>query len=107
MSEVTIDSFQLNSRQGQSKTFINSMYMIMSSVLRMSSDLSIWVHKTLCMLHNFLCICCHLLTFTFFKINIFKNSFRNTFRVSNGLDPDQDRHSVGPDHLDQNRLQFI
>ena len=25
------------------------------------------------------------------------NSFRNTIRVSNSLDPDQDRHSVGPD----------
>ena len=25
------------------------------------------------------------------------NSFRNTIRVSNGLDPDQDRRSVGPD----------
>ena len=32
------------------------------------------------------------------------NSFRNTIRVSNGLDPDQDRHSVGPD-LDPNCLQ--
>ena len=26
-----------------------------------------------------------------------KNSFRTTIRVSNGLDPDQDRRSVGPD----------
>ena len=26
-----------------------------------------------------------------------KNSFWNTFRVSNGLDPDQDRRFVGPD----------
>ena len=25
------------------------------------------------------------------------NSFRNTIRVSNGLDPDQDQHFVGPD----------
>ena len=33
----------------------------------------------------------------FFKIEVFKSSFRNTIRVSNGLDPDQDRHSVGPD----------
>ena len=29
------------------------------------------------------------------------NFFRNTIRVSNNLDPDQDRHSVGLD-LDQN-----
>ena len=26
-----------------------------------------------------------------------KNSFRNRIRVSNGLDPDQDRRYVGPD----------
>ena len=31
------------------------------------------------------------------KITFSKNSFKNTIRVSNGLDPDQDRHSVGPD----------
>ena len=29
-----------------------------------------------------------------FKINFFKKIFRNTIRVSNSLDPDQDRHSV-------------
>ena len=38
---------------------------------------------------------CRLLTF--FKINFFKKYFRNTIRVSNKLDPDQARHSVGPD----------
>ena len=32
----------------------------------------------------------------FFKINVFKNPFSNTFRVSNSLDQDQVRHSVGP-----------
>ena len=49
-----------------------------------------------CMLGNFSCVCCRLLTF--FKINFLKKkSFRNTIGVSNGLDPDQDRHSVGPD----------
>ena len=37
---------------------------------------------TLCMLGNFSCFCCLLATF---------------IRVSNGLDPDQDRRSVGPD----------
>ena len=47
---------------------------------------------TLCMLGNF---CCRLLTF--FKINFLKKSFRNSIRLSNGLDPDQDRHFVGPD----------
>ena len=33
----------------------------------------------------------------FFKITFFKNSFSNTIRVSNSLDPNQDRQSVGPD----------
>ena len=51
--------------------------------------------STLCMLDNFSCFCCPLLTF--FKIIFSKNSLRNTIRVSNGFDPDQDRHSVGPD----------
>ena len=35
-----------------------------------------------------------------------KHAFRNTIRVSNGLDPDQDRHSVGPD-LGPNCLQRL
>ena len=30
-------------------------------------------------------------------LNFSKNSFRNPTRVSDGLDPDQDQHSVGPD----------
>ena len=50
------------------------------------------LNLTLCMLGNFSCFCYHL--FCFFKINI-KKSFRNTIRVSNSLDPEQDRHSVG------------
>ena len=33
----------------------------------------------------------------FSRVTFSKNSFRNTFRVSNGLDPDQDRISVCPD----------
>ena len=53
--------------------------------------LSVVVHLTLCMLGNFSCFCCLL---TVFKINCFKNG---TLSVSNGLDPDQDRRSVGPD----------
>ena len=32
-----------------------------------------------------------------FLFFFFKNNFRNAVRVSNGVDPDQDRHSVGPD----------
>ena len=39
----------------------------------------------------------------FSKLTFLKKSFRNTIRVSNGLDPDQD-HSVGPD-LGPNCLQ--
>ena len=37
-------------------------------------------------------VCWHFLKFTFSK-----NSLRNTTRVSNSFDPDQDRRSVGPD----------
>ena len=43
---------------------------------------------------------------TFFYQLSFKNSFRNTIIVSNGLDPDQDRHAVGPD-LGSNCLQRL
>ena len=46
----------------------------------------------LCMLGNFSCFCCCLLIF--FKINFFS---KKSFRVSKVLDPDQDRHYVGPD----------
>ena len=42
----------------------------------------------------------------FSKLTVSKNSFRNTIRVSNGLDPDQNRHSVGPD-LGLNCLQRL
>ena len=33
---------------------------------------------------------------SFFNITNFILFFRNSFKVSNGLDPDQDRRSVGP-----------
>ena len=43
----------------------------------------------------------------FFKINFFqKNYFRNTVRVSNGMDADQDKHSVGLG-LGPNSLQSL
>ena len=42
----------------------------------------------------------------FSKLTFSKNPFSNTIRVSNGLDPDQDRHSVGPD-LGPNFLQSL
>ena len=54
---------------------------------------------TVCMLGSFLCFSRHLLIF-FFKI------IRNTIRVSNSLDPDQDRRSVGFD-LGPNCLQSL
>ena len=40
------------------------------------------------------------------KLTFSKNSFRNTIKVSNGLDPDEDRHFVGPD-LGPNCLQRL
>ena len=52
------------------------------------------------MLGNF-----NLLTF-FSKLTYSKNSFKNTIRVSKGLVPDQNRHSVGPD-LGPNLLQRL
>ena len=47
---------------------------------------------THCILGNF---SCRLLIFS--KLNFCKNSFRNTIRMSNSLDPDQARRFVGPD----------
>ena len=59
---------------------------------------------TLCMLGIFSCFCC-LLTFLS-KNNFFEYYFMNNIRVSNGLDPDQDRRCVGPD-LGPNCLQIL
>ena len=42
--------------------------------------------------HAFVVVCC-----LFSELLFLKNSLRNTFRVSNGLDPDQDRHFISPD----------
>ena len=42
----------------------------------------------------------------FSKLTFSNNSFSNAIRVSNSLDPDQDRQNVGPD-LDPNRLQRL
>ena len=52
------------------------------------------VSLTLFMLGNFTCV---MPSADFFKRTFSKNSFRNTLRVSNSLDPDQARHFVGPD----------
>ena len=43
----------------------------------------------------------------FFKIIFLKNSFMNTIRVSNSLDPDQDRRCVGLDLGRPNCLQRL
>ena len=50
----------------------------------------------------FSCLSCRLLTF--FKFTFSKNTSRNTIRVLNSLEPDQDIHSVIPD-LGPNCLQ--
>ena len=42
----------------------------------------------------------------FSKSTFSKNSFKNTIKVSNSLDPDQARHFVGPD-LGPNCLQKL
>ena len=42
----------------------------------------------------------------FSKLTFSKHFFRNTIRVSNGLDPDQEPRSVGPD-LHPNNLQKL
>ena len=47
---------------------------------------------TICMLGNFSCFCCRLLTFS--KLSFSKNCAKTIIRVSNSLDPDQDRRSV-------------
>ena len=59
---------------------------------------------TKCMLGNFACffvVCCF-----FSKSTFSKNSFRNTIRVSNRVDPDQARFHVGPG-LGPNCLQKL
>ena len=56
---------------------------------------------TLIIFETFVIICWLLI-----KINFFKNSDRNTIRVSNGLYPDQNRRSVGTE-LGPNYLQML
>ena len=63
--------------------------------------------STLCMLGSGYFFMLLLLSADFFsKLTFSKNPFRNTSRVSNGFDPDQDRHTVGPD-LGPNCLQRL
>ena len=55
----------------------------------------------------YICSCFLVSSADFFqKITFSKSSFRNTIRVSNGLDADQDQLSVGPD-LSPNCLQRL
>ena len=57
-------------------------------------------YLTLCLLVNFPCFCRLLIFFS-------KSTFpKNSFRVSNSLDPDQAEHFVGPD-LGPNSLQRL
>ena len=58
------------------------------------------------MLGNFSCFCLLSSADIFSKLSFKKNSFRNTFIVSNDLDPDQDLRFVGPD-LGLNCLQRL
>ena len=51
--------------------------------------------------HSFFVVC-----WPFSQLTFLKNSFRNRIRVSNSLDPNLDRHSVGPD-LGPNCLQRL
>ena len=52
------------------------------------------LYLSICMLGN--CSCFYFRLLTFFKIQFLKNKPpRTTIRVSNSLDPDHDRHSIG------------
>ena len=53
-----------------------------------------------------LCIFMKFVPGDIFKTTFSNNSFRNTIRVSNGLDPGQDQRSVGLD-LGLNCLQML
>ena len=57
-------------------------------------------------LENFACFFCRLWIYFLNKLFQKKKSLRNTIRVSNSLDPDQDRRFVGPG-LDPNCLQRL
>ena len=58
-----------------------------------TSGSSIWKSsQSLYMLGDFSCFCCQLIFFS--KLPYSKKYTRNTIRVSNSLDPDQDRNSV-------------
>ena len=67
-------------------------------------DLPVENRLILSMQGNFSCFFCRLLIFS--KSTFLKNSFRNTIRVLNSLDPDQARHFAGPD-LGPNCLQRL
>ena len=75
-----------------------------------SACASVESERSHCCKHNFCTLgnfACFLSSLDFFlKINFFKKSFRNTIRVSNSLDPDQDQNFVGPD-LGPNCLQRL
>ena len=69
---------------------------------KISGELYIFT-LSLCILGNFHTL---LSSSDFSKLTFPKNSFRNTVRVSNGLDLDQDRHFFSP-YLGPNYLQRL
>ena len=76
-----------------------------SHVLACSNYEVYYSNYILCLLNNFACFF-KSADFFFSKWSFTKNSFRNTIRVSNSLDPDQAWHFVGPD-LVQKCLQNL
>ena len=66
-------------------------------ILNENNTLCMIVPLTLCMMDNFQC---------FSMLTFFQKKNSETLSESNGLDPDQDQHSVGPD-LGLNCLQRL
>ena len=91
--------------QGQNETKL-SIFLALVSMIRKVNALHAWRFsmRLLSSARKFCIIFCRLQIFV--KLNFLNTSFMNNIRVSNGLDPDEDRHSVGPD-LCSNCLQRL
>ena len=79
-------------------------YVVFGKYNKVNEQVSIYFLNTLHAGQFFMFFFCRLLIFS--KSMFLKNSFRNTNRVSNILDPDQAGHFVGPD-LGPNCLQGL
>ena len=89
--------------------FLQSLYLLIFNFFpEISECQTVWIkikheksNKITTQLHagKLFIFFCHLLLF-------FKNSFRNTIKVSNNLDTDQSQHFVQPDKMSQNCLQM-